>query len=66
MLHTGMSWWQGILTVVLGNVITLVPLVLNGHAGCKYGIPYPVLARASFGIRGAALPALMRAFVACG
>ena len=61
-----MSWWQGILTIVLGNLITLVPLVLNAHPGTKYGIPFPVLARASFGVRGATLPSLMRAFVACG
>lgn len=45
-----MSWWQGVLTVFVGNVITLIPMVLNAHAGTKYGIPFPVLARASFGI----------------
>eukprot|EP00891_Asterochloris_glomerata_P007041 jgi/Astpho2/7041/e_gw1.00107.50.1_t len=62
----GMSWWQALLTIVASNVITLVPLVLSAHPGTKYGIPFPVLARASFGIRGANLPALMRALVACG
>ncbi|PNH07349.1 putative allantoin permease [Tetrabaena socialis] len=61
-----MSWWQGILTVFFGNLITLGPMVLNGHPGTKYGVPFPVLARASFGIRGANLPSLSRALVACG
>ncbi len=47
----GMSWWQGILTVFFGNLITLLPMVLNAHPGTKYGVPFPVLARASFGIQ---------------
>eukprot|EP00878_Enallax_costatus_P033781 GHUV01037341.1.p4 GENE.GHUV01037341.1~~GHUV01037341.1.p4 ORF type:complete len:110 (-),score=10.58 GHUV01037341.1:745-1074(-) len=50
-LYAGMSWWQGVLTVFVGNVITLVPMCLNAHPGTKYGIPFPVLARASFGIK---------------
>jgi nucleobase:cation symporter-1, NCS1 family len=62
----GMNWWQAILTIFLGNTIVLVPMVLNGHAGTKYGIPFPVLARASFGTRGANIPAILRAIVACG
>ncbi len=62
----GMNWWQAILTIFLGNLIVLVPMVLNAHAGTKYGIPFPVFCRASFGTRGANIPALMRAFVACG
>jgi nucleobase:cation symporter-1, NCS1 family len=62
----GMNWWQAILTIFLGNTIVLVPMILNGHAGAKYGIPFPVFARASFGIRGANVPALLRAIVACG
>ncbi|KAK1290816.1 hypothetical protein QJS10_CPB18g01724 [Acorus calamus] len=62
----GMSWSQGIATVVLANLILLVPLILTGHAGAKYGIPFPVLARASFGVRGSHLPALLRALVGCG
>ncbi|KAK9812699.1 hypothetical protein WJX72_002283 [[Myrmecia] bisecta] len=66
LVDMGMSWWQGILTVLLGNVITLIPMVLNAHPGTKYGIPFPVLARASFGVKGANLPSLLRAFVACG
>src|SRR5882724_8155790 len=62
----GMNWWQAVLTIFLGNLIVLVPMVLNAHAGTKYGIPFPVLCRASFGTRGANLPALLRALVACG
>ncbi|GLC56096.1 hypothetical protein PLESTB_001063900 [Pleodorina starrii] len=66
LVDLGMSWWQGILTVFFGNLITLVPMVLNAHPGTKYGVPFPVLARASFGILGANLPSLSRAIVACG
>src|ERR1700677_1301349 len=62
----GMNWWEAILTVFLGNLIVLIPMVLNAHAGTKYGIPFPVFCRASFGTRGANLPALLRALVACG
>lgn len=66
LIASGMSWWQALLTVLLGNVIVLVPIVLNSHPGTKYGIPFPVLVRASYGIRGSNLPAIMRAIVACG
>jgi NCS1 family nucleobase:cation symporter-1 len=62
----GMSPWQAVLTVLLGNLIVLVPMLLIGHAGTKYGIPYAVLVRASFGTQGAKLPAMLRAIVACG
>ena len=62
----GMNWKQAILTILLGNLIVLVPMLLNAHAGAKYGIPFPVFVRASFGTRGANLPAMLRAFVACG
>jgi NCS1 family nucleobase:cation symporter-1 len=62
----GMSWRQAIGTILLGNLIVLVPMLLNAHAGAKYGIPFPVLVRASFGVRGANAPALLRAIVACG
>jgi nucleobase:cation symporter-1, NCS1 family len=62
----GMSWWQAVATITLGNIIVLVPMMLTGHAGTKYGIPFPVLARASFGLRGSHVPALLRAGVACG
>ena len=62
----GMNWWQAILTIFLGNAIVLIPMILNGHAGAKYGIPFPVFARASFGVKGANIPAMLRAIVACG
>jgi NCS1 family nucleobase:cation symporter-1 len=62
----GMNWSQAVLTIFLGNLIVLIPMVLNAHAGTKYGIPFPVFCRASFGTAGANIPALMRAFVACG
>ncbi|WP_369824259.1 NCS1 family nucleobase:cation symporter-1 [Kitasatospora sp. Root187] len=61
----GMDWKQAVLTIALGNLIVLVPMLLTGHAGTKYGIPFPVFARASFGLRGANLPAMIRAAVAC-
>ncbi|MCI0589241.1 MAG: NCS1 family nucleobase:cation symporter-1 [Planctomycetes bacterium] len=66
LIDGGMSWWQAILCVALGNTIVLVPMLLNAHAGAKYGIPFPVFARASFGVLGANVPALLRALVACG
>src|SRR5688572_4206083 len=66
LIGSGMNWWQAILTIFLGNVIVLIPMVLNGRAGAKYGIPFPVLARASFGVLGANIPAVLRAIVACG
>jgi nucleobase:cation symporter-1, NCS1 family len=62
----GMSWKQAIVTILLGNVIVLIPMLLNAHAGAKYGIPFPVFVRASFGVRGANVPAVLRAIVACG
>jgi len=66
LIEGGMNWWQAILTVFLGNSIVLVPMILNGDAGARYGIPFPVFARASFGVRGANVPAVLRAIVACG
>src|ERR1700712_2241618 len=62
----GMNWKQAIGTILLGNLIVLIPMVLNAHAGARYGIPFPVFVRASFGTRGANIPAIMRAIVACG
>ncbi len=62
----GMNWWQAVLTIFLGNLIVLVPMVLNAHAGTKYGIPFPVYCRAAFGTAGANVPAILRALVACG
>ncbi len=66
LIASGMSWWQAIITILLGNVIVLVPILLNSHPGTKYGIPFPVFARAAYGTVGSNLPALMRAVVACG
>jgi NCS1 family nucleobase:cation symporter-1 len=62
----GMNWKQAVFTILLGNLIVLVPMLLNAHAGTKYGIPFPVFVRASFGVRGANIPAVLRAIVACG
>src|SRR5260221_8732006 len=61
LIGSGMSWWQALFTIFLGNVIVLFPILLNSHPGTRYGIPFPVLARASYGVYGANLPALMRA-----
>src|SRR5687767_16041410 len=66
LMQQGMHWWQAMLTILLGNVIVLVPMILNAHAGTKYGISFPVLCRASFGVKGANVPAILRALVACG
>src|SRR5207247_5768301 len=66
LIAEGMNWWQAVLTITLGNTIVLMPMVLNAHAGTKYGIPFPVYCRASFGILGANVPAMLRALVACG
>jgi nucleobase:cation symporter-1, NCS1 family len=66
LIASGMNWWQALVTVLLGNTIVLVPILLNSHPGTKYGIPFPVFARAAYGTIGSNLPALMRALVACG
>ncbi len=66
LIEQGMNWWESILTIFLANLIVLIPMVLNAHAGTKYGIPFPVYCRASFGVLGANIPALLRALVACG
>ncbi|MEK8024231.1 MAG: NCS1 family nucleobase:cation symporter-1 [Candidatus Hydrogenedentota bacterium] len=66
MLNSGMSWSQAIFTVFLGNLIVLIPMILNAVPGTKYGIPFPVLVRASFGTLGSNVPAILRALVACG
>lgn len=66
LVEMGMAWWQGIATVMTGNLLLLFPLILTGHPGTKYGISFPVLSRASFGIRGAHIPTILRALVACG
>src|SRR6201991_3477213 len=62
----GMNWKQAIGTILLGNLIVLIPMLLNAHAGARYGIPFPVFVRASFGVLGANVPAVLRALVACG
>jgi NCS1 family nucleobase:cation symporter-1 len=66
MIAGGMNWSQALFTVFLGNVLVLIPMLLNAHAGAQYGIPFPVFARASFGVLGANIPAILRALVACG
>ena len=66
LLAQGMNWVQALVTILLGNTIVLVPILLNSHPGTKYGIPFPVFARAAYGTSGSNLPALMRALVACG
>jgi nucleobase:cation symporter-1, NCS1 family len=66
LIETGMSWWQALITIAVGNTIVLAPILLNSHAGTKYGIPFPVFARAAYGVFGANVPAIMRAIVACG
>ena len=66
LMASGMNWWQALITILLGNTIVLVPILLNSHPGTKYGIPFPVFARVAYGTIGSNLPALMRALVACG
>ncbi len=66
LISSGMNWWQALITILLGNTIVLIPILLNSHPGTKYGIPFPVFARAAYGTTGSNLPALMRALVACG
>jgi NCS1 family nucleobase:cation symporter-1 len=66
LMEQGMTWWQAMVVILLGNVIVLIPMILNAHAGTKYGISFPVLCRASFGVRGANVAAMLRAIVACG
>ena len=66
LISDGMNWWQAILTVALGNLIVLAPMILNGHAGTKYGITFPVFARAAFGVNGTHIASILRGIVACG
>lgn len=65
-IEAGMNWWQAMITILLGNTIVLIPMILNAHAGTKYGVSFPVLSRAAFGTKGANVPAMLRAVVACG
>ena len=66
MIGSGMTWLESLIIIGLANLIITIPMVLNGHAGVKYGIPFPVIGRASFGITGIHIPSVVRAFVACG
>jgi len=66
LISAGMNWWQALITILLGNTIVLIPILLNSHPGTKYGIPFPVFARGAYGTLGSNVPALMRAIVACG
>jgi len=66
MIASGLVWWESLGIILLGNAIVLLPMLATGHAGTRYGIPFPVFARASYGVRGAHLPALLRSLVACG
>jgi nucleobase:cation symporter-1, NCS1 family len=66
LIGTGMNWWQALGTILVGNIIVLAPILLNSHPGTRYGIPFPVFARAAYGVFGANVPAMMRALVACG
>ena len=65
-IQGGMDWKPAVLTVLIGNTIVLAPMLLNSHPGARYGVPFPVLARASFGVLGANVAAVLRAMVACG
>jgi NCS1 family nucleobase:cation symporter-1 len=66
LISAGMNWWQALITILVGNTIVLLPILANSHPGTKYGVPFPVFARASYGVFGANVPAVMRALVACG
>src|SRR5438876_11432620 len=66
LIQGGMNWKQAVFTIFIGNTIVLAPMLLNSHPGARYGVPFPVLARASFGVLGANVPAVLRALVACG
>ena len=64
--YFGLSVGEALLAILLANIVVLIPLTLNAFAGTKYGIPFPVLLRSSFGIIGSNVPCLIRALVACG
>lgn len=66
LIAAGMNWWQAVLTILLGQLIVLIPLILNAHAGTKFGIPYPVFARLWYGVKGSHIPSIARAIVAAG
>ena len=64
--YFGLSVAEALVTILVANIIVLIPLTLNAFPGTKYGIPFPVLLRSSFGILGSNIPCLIRALVACG
>ena len=66
MIKSGLSWKEALIIILLGNIIITVPMILNGHAGVKYGIPFPVIGRASFGTNGIHIASVVRGLVACG
>lgn len=66
MITTGLSWWEALVIIGLANLIITVPMVLNGHAGVKYGVPFPVIGRSAFGVKGIHIPSVIRGIVACG
>ena len=66
MIKSGLNWIEALIIIGLANLIITIPMVLNGHAGVKYGVPFPVIGRSSFGIKGIHLPSVIRGLVACG
>lgn len=66
MIKTGLNWYEALIIIGLANLIITIPMVLNGHAGVKYGVPFPVIGRSSFGIKGIHIPSVIRGLVACG
>lgn len=64
--YFGLSVMEALFTILVANIILLVPLTLNAYPGTKFGIPFPVLLRSSFGMIGSNIPCLIRALVACG
>ena len=66
MITTGLTWWEALIIIGIANLIITVPMVLNGHAGVKYGVPFPVIGRSSFGVKGIHVPSVIRGIVACG
>ncbi len=66
MIKTGLNWYEALIIIGLANLIITIPMVLNGHAGVKYGIPFPVIGRAAFGIKGVHIASVTRGIIACG
>lgn len=66
MIKTGLNWYEALIIIGLANLIITVPMVLNGHAGVKYGVPFPVIGRAAFGTKGIHIASVTRGIIACG